>query len=67
MSDEEGESSNENEDKSDFSEEEESKATLLVNSVICKNISPANIRKLIFVPEKKKPSNETKKIKNLNK
>ena len=32
----------------------------MVNTATCKNISPADIRKLLLVPEKKKPSNNSK-------
>ena len=42
------------------SSDEESKATLLVNTATCKNISPVDIRKLLLVPKKKKPPNKTK-------
>ena len=61
MSDEE-ENSNETGNKND-SLEEESEATLLVNSTTYKNVFPADIRKLMSVPEKKKSSNKIKKQK----
>ena len=48
--------SNEN---STESPNKESEATLLVNIATHKNISPANIRKLLLVPKKKKPSNKS--------
>ena len=35
-------------------------ATLLVNSATCKNVSPADIRKLLSAPEKKKPQDKGK-------
>ena len=63
MSDKE-ESSNENRERND-SLEEESKATLLVNSTIYKNVSPADIRKLISVPKKKKSPDKIKKEKKI--
>ena len=44
---------------------EESKATLLVNTVMYKNISPFDIRKLLSVPEKKKPPNKSKSDKKI--
>ena len=58
------ESSNRNEDKSNSSEEE-SEATLWVNSAMCKNISPIDIRKLISMPKKKKTPGKTKKEKKI--
>ena len=55
-----GENSNNNSDNSK-SEGEEDDATLLVNSATYTNVSPANIRKLMSVPNKKKPPDESKK------
>ena len=44
---------------------EESKATLLLNSAMCKNVSPVDIRKLMSIPKKKEPSNKIKKEKKI--
>ena len=44
---------------------EESKATLLVNTATHKNISPANIRKLLLVTEKIKSFNKSKSDKKI--
>ena len=43
-----------------------SEATLLVNPIRYKNVSPTNIRKLIYVSKKKKPPNKTKKEKKIS-
>ena len=54
-----------NNKSSNESSYEESKATLLVNTATCKNIFPTNIRKLLPVPEKKKPPNQSKSDKKI--
>ena len=58
------ESSNENRERNG-SLEEESEATLLVNSATYKNVSPIDIGKLMFIPEKRKSSDKTKKEKKM--
>ena len=52
-------------DNKNESSDEESEATLLVNAATCKNVSPADIRKLSLAPEKKKPPNKNKSEKKL--
>ena len=49
-----------NDKSSNRSSNEESKATLLVNSAICNSVSPAHIRRLLLVPEKNKPLDKSK-------
>ena len=53
-------------DNKNESSDEESESTLLVNTATCKNVSPADIRKLLSVPETKKSPNKNKNAKKLS-
>ena len=49
------ESDNSSQTAEENSDNEENESILLVNSAICKDVSPAGIRKLLSTPSKKKP------------
>ena len=56
-----------NNDGSNELSDEESEATLLVNTTTCKNVSPSDVRKLMSVSEKKKPPDKINNDKKVNK
>ena len=57
------EESNSQEADNSASDQEASDSTLLVNSSICKDVSPADVRKLMSMPSSKKPPDKLREKK----